>query len=833
MIPLLRKVLPAPHSLVPLQQIPLRNSTWPRWRSAIGFTIASCLMCAFWLGSPATLHGQTSDSAESVSAESVSAGHSYHGEAFNEGPRQSAVLIDGLPTLEFPTSTKSESARAFFLQGLAQLHGFWFLEAERSFRQAVKEDPKLAIAYWGMAMANANNDARARGLIDEAKKLRKNAGKHEQLYIDALERFLPSQKMIDDAKAESEANKSTAERLSKKQQEANKKKQEEQREAKKSRAARYANDMERILDSHPDDIEAKAFIALHLWQSERNGLKISSHYAVDALLGEVFAKNPMHPAHHYRIHLWDGRRPENALHSAAQCGPSAPAIAHMWHMPGHIYSKLKRYEDAAWQQEASARVDHEHMNRARLMPDQIHNFAHNNEWLVRNLQFLGRVDEALEISRDLISLPMHPKYNSLDKKGSQRYGRERLQQTLFQYGLWQAMIDETGGPFLTPSDDAAQQDQWLCHLAVARFMTGDNEHAGRTLRSLQRRRLAVQTQLLDLADAPPISNDLDAEAAGDDADEDAEPAPTRDALQSRLKSLQKSIACVAAAAAAVRKDKGKLAEHLKSAGVDLTTQAEWTAMAGDAGGAIRLAQQAVKEGTNQVRPLAVLVHLLWLNGDRDEAKKQFEKLRSVASVADIGTPMLARLGEVAEDADIKGDWRKKASPAEDLGSRPPLGDLGPISWQPYQSPRWQALSSDDQKVTDEQYRGRPRIVIFYLGFGCLHCIEQLHAFAPEFEKFADLGIEIIAISTEGAAELATGITNFDKPLPIPLMADPSAEVFKSFRCWDDFEDQPLHGTFLIDAQNRVRWQDISYEPFTDVDFLLNESKRLLNLDPQR
>ena len=34
------------------------------------------------------------------------------------------------------------------------------------------------------------------------------------------------------------------------------------------------------------------------------------------------------------------------LKAAANCGPSAPGIAHMWHMPGHIYSKLKRYRDA-------------------------------------------------------------------------------------------------------------------------------------------------------------------------------------------------------------------------------------------------------------------------------------------------------------------------------------------------------------------------------------------------------------------------------------------------------------------------------------------------------
>jgi hypothetical protein len=39
----------------------------------------------------------------------------------------------------------------------------------------------------------------------------------------------------------------------------------------------------------------------------------------------------------------------------------------------------------------------------------------------------------------------------------------------------------------------------------------------------------------------------------------------------------------------------------------------------------------------------------------------------------------------------------------------------------------------------------------------------------------------------------------------------------------------LHGTFLIDAKGRVRWQDISYEPFTKIDWLLKESRRLLAL----
>ena len=43
------------------------------------------------------------------------------------------------------------------------------------------------------------------------------------------------------------------------------------------------------------------------------------------------------------------------------------------------------------------------------------------------------------------------------------------------------------------------------------------------------------------------------------------------------------------------------------------------------------------------------------------------------------------------------------------------------------------------------------------------------------------------------------------------------------------EDMALHGTYLIDGAGRIRWQDVSYEPFMDTAFLLEESKRLLGL----
>ena len=126
-------------------------------------------------------HRAESDSDE----KKVTEGHSLHGEAFNEGPRQSAYLMKGMGRVRFPITTEKQEAQLFFSQGVAQLHGFWYFEAERSFRQAAMLDPDCAMAYWGMAVANRNNTERAKKFVEEAKKRRDKATKREKLWIDA------------------------------------------------------------------------------------------------------------------------------------------------------------------------------------------------------------------------------------------------------------------------------------------------------------------------------------------------------------------------------------------------------------------------------------------------------------------------------------------------------------------------------------------------------------------------------------------------------------------------------------------------------------------------
>ena len=77
--------------------------------------------------------------------------------------------------------------------------------------------------------------------------------------------------------------------------------------------------------------------------------------------------------------------------------------------------------------------------------------------------------------------------------------------------------------------------------------------------------------------------------------------------------------------------------------------------------------------------------------------------------------------------------------------------------------------------------------------------------------FVAFGIAILAISTDDQVGLNTAIGNYESgKFPIQLLSNSELDIFKAYRCYDDFEQQPLHGTFLLDSQSRIRWQDISF-----------------------
>jgi peroxiredoxin len=231
-----------------------------------------------------------------------------------------------------------------------------------------------------------------------------------------------------------------------------------------------------------------------------------------------------------------------------------------------------------------------------------------------------------------------------------------------------------------------------------------------------------------------------------------------------------------------------------------------------------------------VQPLAEFIELLWSAGEQKEAAERFQQLREMSGSADLELPVLARLAPIAASLNLPADWRSKPSPASDVGERPPLDRLGPYLWQPYPAPEWEVSDGKGGRFGLSQYHGKPVVLIFYLGYQCLHCAEQLQAFAPLAKEFEDTGIALVAISTDDDAGLAKSIENYKAgAFPFPLAADSALTSFKAYRAFDDFEGRPLHATFFIDPAGLVRWQDISFEPFRDAHFVLGEARRALDL----
>lgn len=761
------------------------------------------LLILFFL-SPVLALAADNESTEPTTEEGLPAGHSLHGETFNEGPRQAAYLMPGTSNVHFPATCKTEEVQKFIDQGVGQLHGFWYFESERSFRQAASLDPDCAIAYWGMAMSNQNNAKRARGFIEEAVSREENASEREKMYIDALAAYLKEKEKKEGEKPD----------------------RNKEREEDKKRRQNLVKAYEEILHKFPDDLEAKAFLALQIYSNRSKGLPISSYYAVDALLNSILAENPLHPCHHFRIHLWDYERAENALNSATKCGESAPGIAHMWHMPGHIYSRLKRYHDAVWQQEASARTDHAYMMRDVVLPDQIHNFAHNNEWLIRNLIHIGRFDSALDLAKNMIDLPRHPKHNTLNKSGSAKYGRMRLMETLSSFQAWDHALALAETRYLEPTDIEAEQLKRNVLLATAKFQTGDVLGGSdilttikKDLAELEAKRNEAEQKAIDKAKED--KKDEKAQKAAGDSAKRSFGSKNRP-LETAVNELEGHLHFAHQAYADAATSFGKVSSFNKG----------WLArvqqLSGDDKKAIETVNKEVDGNKNETIPLAWKVLVLWEADKKDEARKAFEELRAISSDISLAAPVFAQLQPIAAELGFKDDWRQERTIPEDFGTRPALAELGPFRWAPGAAPEF-ALKDYQQKTHSlADYSGKPVVVIFYLGYGCLHCAEQLQKFAPMTEKFEAAGISLIAISTDTPVDLKMSHDNYDKgEFPFPLVSNSDLDIFKQYRCYDDFEDDTLHGTFLIDGAGKIRWQDISYEPFMEAEFLLKESQRLL------
>ena len=248
--------------------------------------------------------------------------------------------MTGLGDWRHPVSTQNAQAQAFFDQGLRLIYAFNHDEAARSFQRAAELDPKLAMAYWGIAEAvgpNYNDPAsedrfvQAHQAIEKAASRTESASESDRAYIAALSKRFPADPKSDLRAALEE----------------------------------YRDAMREVSKKFPDDLDAATLFAeagmnLHPWGLwHTDGSPEEGTEEIVATLESVMRRDPNHlGAIHYYIHAVEASRsPERALAGANRLAQLAPAAGHIVHMPAHIYIRTGDYEAAVKTNQKAAQAD--------------------------------------------------------------------------------------------------------------------------------------------------------------------------------------------------------------------------------------------------------------------------------------------------------------------------------------------------------------------------------------------------------------------------------------------------------------------------------------------
>ena len=695
-------------------------------------------------------------------------GHSRHGEAYDEGPREKPWLMQGLTLTPFPITTKNPEVQKWFDQGITLLHSFWFYEAERSFRWCLKLDPDCAMAYWGLARA-AEDQKRSEAFLHEAIKRKDQVSERERLYIEAwaarLKTDLPE---IAGGNHESFGK----------------------------RNGEFKAKLERLVMKYPDDIEAKSLLALENLANNRVGTEL--------LLRQVLAKDPRHPgAHHYRIHNWDGKDGGFAIDSCEIYGSLALPVGHAHHMPGHIYSDLGMWHEAGIAMDAATRAERQYMLKRMAFPFNTWNYAHNQNYLTYIQTQLGMADAAIRGARQLLAAPLDPKYNGPGRFSIHYQGQIALMRALIRFERWSGLLNQSVFNWQEVTRDKMNR---AYSEAIAHLGLNDKERAARSY--------AAHAALKDEI-AKPDNKWLEEtwKVQGEE-------------LKARLALVNGEVVNGLSILSEAARLEAELHETFDDPPFYPTLLYNVLGRAYLEHKSPALAVTAFEKALTVVNTdgfaLSGLAEAYLAVGEKEKARDAYARLLHVWSDADADLPQMERARALGLQAALRD-----ASPRNQRNyKRTSLDSYGPGEWVAYAAPKLEAVDAENKRVTLDEYRGKNVVLIFYIGRECSHCVGQLKDLARRAEEMKALEVEVLAASSNPPEENAG---EFAREMKARLLSDVSFENAHRFKSYDDFEEIPLHSTILIDKQGRVHWARHGGAPFTDFDFLVKEIKRLNGL----
>jgi tetratricopeptide (TPR) repeat protein len=279
-----------------------------------------------------------------------------------------------LGQVSFPTSCDPKVQPAFE-RAVAMLHSFWYSAGEKVFRDVLKDDPRCAIATWGIASILMSNPLAGQGAspkdaelaqaaIDEGRRIGAKT-ERERDYIEAVAGYY----------------KDYATR------------------PEKERQASRAKSYEALAQRYPADDEAQIFFALYLAGTQTQADQTYAAYLkAAAILEDEFKKYPNHPGvAHYLIHCYDAPPiAERGLTAARLYASIAPAAPHALHMPSHIFTRV-----GSWQESAATNARSMEVAKAGNEPDEAYHasdyMVYADLQLARDAEARRAIDEAMKV----------------------------------------------------------------------------------------------------------------------------------------------------------------------------------------------------------------------------------------------------------------------------------------------------------------------------------------------------------------------------------------------------------------------------------------------------
>lgn len=283
--------------------------------------------------------------------------------------RPPVALVKSAAHVDFAIACRNEATQAYFNQGVAMLHALDAKAADRAFYEAAAREPECAMAWWGLAMANSENQVLARYYLEKASTLAARGSQRERAWVAVLERYLQ------EGAGEGDRRRHAVEALS------------------------------RIATESPNDPEVAAFLVRQLVSNRDAGMPVPLPAAVDALIVEVLRAHPWHPIAVYRLLLWEKEQPQRVADSIEPVRRLLPGALRVHTLAARLYARLQRSAEAIACSRTALALARERMAAERVGPLDVAGYVENLDILITQLRGEGRVKEAVALARHLIELP--------------------------------------------------------------------------------------------------------------------------------------------------------------------------------------------------------------------------------------------------------------------------------------------------------------------------------------------------------------------------------------------------------------------------------------------